>query len=323
MSVLAEYIKSIAISRSQYIQKWEERKNTVLEHIIKELLIIDDSDRLDEIDTRALELSRVVTKGRISTDTYLGIYEDYCFEDQFGIVGVIRSVIRDFCLDSKNKTHTASVREWESRLKEVESQTNALFKRFIELVENAKETQQGEYLGRTIPNDPQVKAIVKKAHAIKAYKVWKCNANSPKKELSVVREVRTSRANIKSLSKKEQVRQVCRAFVDKVKAQSKNLDDATDSSVYNSHFHVMLGDLLLRYDSHQLNVHRSDKSDVTYSVNIFVWVTSSQDDSDNSHWGLVKTLPLVKVSFFANGFQEDVEGLVSLDYLTKLLRGFV
>lgn len=137
MAVIKGYLDAMALSREAYLKKWDGLKNTTLRYIAKMMLIIDDDSLKvwwNEIDGYINHLASYETKSNISDRTYFdSIFGSYMLENQKGVVGVVKNAVKDYCYDSKNKTNTAMVREWESRLKEVESDINTIFKKLCGL----------------------------------------------------------------------------------------------------------------------------------------------------------------------------------------------
>lgn len=178
MAVLKGYVRSMAKPRADYLKKWESLKNTILRHIAKILLVVDDyslNDWCHEIDTYADTLASYETKSKVSDDTYFDeIYDGYKLENQMGVKGVVENAIKDYCCDPKNKTNTARVREWESRLKEVEASINTIFLVLVTAIRDAKELKGGSYDYGSIRDHKDTKSAVATNYAIKQYKVWHC-----------------------------------------------------------------------------------------------------------------------------------------------------
>lgn len=176
MAVLQGILESMALTRSKYLDKWDGAKNPIIEHIIKLALIIDDSNQnkwKGEIDAQLVRLSTYDIKSKLSYETFNDeIYEDYRFENQAYIDTAIIRVVDEYCSDTINKTETAYVREWESRLAWVESKINAIFKRCVDLVCDSV-LKVKIYKKGDVGKDPTIKAVLDEFHAIKEYKVWK------------------------------------------------------------------------------------------------------------------------------------------------------
>lgn len=175
MAVLQGYIEGMALNRQKYLDKWDGSQATIMEHIIKLALIIDDNNQnkwKGEIEAQVSKLAGYKTKSRISHDTFIEVYDDHCYENQVDIGRHIGFVIDGYCDDESNADETACVREWETRLIWVETKINEIFKRCVELVEahyiEAKDFKKG-----TLAKDQTIKNLLGEFHAIKEYKVWK------------------------------------------------------------------------------------------------------------------------------------------------------
>lgn len=161
------------IDRRAYIQRWESKRLTIFEHIVKVLAIADENNLpkwLKELDTRARELATEVTKGRISNETYQEIIEDYEYTGESQIIGLVNNVIADYCTDPSNKNQNAYIRPFSY------IDINTFFKAFVEAVQDSKENQKGKWLYGTLKELPEIAKLLKKAKEQKVLSVYKWNA---------------------------------------------------------------------------------------------------------------------------------------------------
>lgn len=117
---------------------------------------------------------------------------------------------------------------------------------------------------------------------------------------------------------RQQVSTVYKDFAKQVKALAKDIDSASDVSVFNRRLKAHYGNITLIYDADRSHWewHKDGRATHTIAVEVHIFTA-------RGHQGVkirkVGSVELLKVTFFANGIQDDLIGLAEVDDIAQLI----
>lgn len=117
---------------------------------------------------------------------------------------------------------------------------------------------------------------------------------------------------------RQQVSNVYKDFAKQVKALAKDIDSASDVSVFNRRLEAHYGNITFIYDADHSHWdwHKDGRATRTIAVEVHIFTA-------RGHQGVkirkVGTIELLKVTFFANGIQDDLEGVPEVQDIVTLI----
>lgn len=111
-----------------------------------------------------------------------------------------------------------------------------------------------------------------------------------------------------------QISKAYKEFANLIKTRTPNIDTAIDISIFNAYLKVSVGDLLMVFNGDKSRTQwlKNGRVERTIAVDIKIYESFSYHS--------VGTINLLKVSFFANGLQDDIVGLAEVDDILKMIK---